>query len=714
MNLGVQYYRPPFPVDRYWEEDFRQIKESGLDTVQLWVVWAWVEPKPGQFQFDDYDRLVELAGRRGLNVVLSTLAEVHPYWIHRAVPGSEMIDHMGRQVISSNRNEIHFGITPGGCFDHPGVWERMQGFLSQVVTRYRSAPNLAGWDAWNELRWNVQADGLVCFCPHTIEAFRRWLSERFGGLEELNAAWLRRYGSWEDVFPGKLPDRPYTELMAWLNFLTWRANRHGKGRYDLMKGLDPTRPVTVHGGSPSPLHAGVPERYFYALDRGNDWFYADDLDGVGTSSFPIWENIDDAGFGMRVEFVRSAARGKRVWLSEVQGGRSAVGFNAYRPVDAFSQQRWIWNGLACGAEKILFWCWRNEVFGRESGGFGIAGDDGLAGERLAAMRASAGVIEEHAHLLENYRPAGPQIGVLFSPQTYYLAWAQENTARRPSIALQGYARALVRQSIPYVVVEEEHLEVLEGLKLLFLPHVLVTSEKTERALEEFVRKGGTLVCESECGAFNPAGLYRYPEDRFTARLAGIREMGRRNLEENEIELTLDGRSLRLSLAQWLTPVERSDGSPWDRERGAVLADGKDGALLVDVPVGQGRLILCGTYLGESFFEAWNPDFERFVAWACRSAGWEPEVSLHETQGAFAPDQKSFVYTKFGASGDRSVVFVFFPEGCDPAVLRFRKGFFRRPEVEEILSGRRLRLEEDERGQAVNVSPQHWRIAVLAG
>ena len=60
-------------------------------------VWAWVEPKPGQFNFDDYDRLVELAGRHGLNVVLSTIAEVHPYWIHREVPDSQMVDHLGRQ-----------------------------------------------------------------------------------------------------------------------------------------------------------------------------------------------------------------------------------------------------------------------------------------------------------------------------------------------------------------------------------------------------------------------------------------------------------------------------------------------------------------------------------------------------------------------------------------------------------------------------------------
>ena len=62
----------------------------------------------------------------------------------------------------------------------------MERFLTEVTLHYRSIPHLAGWDAWNELRWDVQADGIVCFCPHTLEAYRQWLDQRFGGLDGLN------------------------------------------------------------------------------------------------------------------------------------------------------------------------------------------------------------------------------------------------------------------------------------------------------------------------------------------------------------------------------------------------------------------------------------------------------------------------------------------------------------------------------------------------
>ena len=79
---------------------------------------------------------------------------------------------------------------------------------------------------------------------------------------------------------------------------------------------------------------------------------------------------------------------------------------------------------------ILFWCWRDEVFGRESAGFGLAGDDGLAEERRAAMRVTGGVIREYHDLINGYEPAKPEVGVLFSPQAYYLHWAQEGHADR--------------------------------------------------------------------------------------------------------------------------------------------------------------------------------------------------------------------------------------------------------------------------------------------
>ncbi|MBI4978802.1 MAG: beta-galactosidase [Spirochaetes bacterium] len=675
ITLGTQYYRAPFPENRYWEQDLKQMKESGLNTVQLWVLWGWVEAKQGTYNFSDYDRLVDIAQKYGLGVVLSTIAEIHPYWIHDAVPGSEMVTNMGVKVVSSNRGECHYGITPGGCFDHPGVWERMQSFIRATAERFGKAPHLRGWDAWNELRWNVNADGLVCYCDNTLATFRAWLEMQYGTLDGLNKAWRRRYSSFKEVMPGKMVGRPYTEMMAFNHFITARANAHAKLRYDTIKTIDKIHPVTVHGAQPSPYYAGDMNapHYVMPLDRGNDWSFVENTDGMGFSSFPKWGNQDDTTFAVRVSIGASAAtsNNKRMWLSELQGGRSSIGFvEPHLVVDAKSQQRWLWNGIAGGADTVLFWCWRDEVFGCESNGFGIIGNDGRRDERVVALKRTGKMLVDHEALLAAYKPLKGSVGVLFSPQTYYLYGAQDGKAGRVFNAMEGYCRALSRLNIPYTVVEEEHLAVLDGIKLLFIPKTMVIAEKTEKVIEAFINNGGTVVCESEFGAFDTAGVYRYPEDRFITRLTGIREIGRRNLPKGNTKnkdlpapaaYTINGIKASLFPAQWITPLTGS---------GTVLARHDEGALALETQCGNGRVIMIGTYLGENNRD--SLEMERFIGAIVAGAKIAAPVSVQSP----VPSGRNFVQIIAGKSSDKRVVFVFFPRECEckSAALSMTDGF----------------------------------------
>lgn len=715
IHLGTQYYRPPFPNERYWEDDIRQMADSGLNTIQLWVVWAWVEAKPGVFRYDDYDRLVELADKHGLEVVLSTIAAIHPYWIHRMVPGSEMVDNFGHKVVSSNRGECHYGLTPGGCFDHPGVWGRMRRFLEATTIHYLHTPHLFGWDAWNELRWNVQSDALVCYCDYTLNRFRTWLDDKYGGLEGLNTAWQRRYTSWDDVRPGKMPSRPYTDMMAFEDFIAWRSVQHAYDRCDVIKGIDPQRPVTVHGSQPTVLHGTDSYPANTALHRGNDWGLSDRIDGIGTSSFPKWGGLemDRALFINRIDFSASARQEKRLWLSELQGGRSNTGFNVAQSVDAASQQSWVWTGISAGADAILFWCWRDEVFGRETTGFGLAGNDGLAPDRLAALKKTGQVLEAHGDLLRTYEPAPAQVGLFFSPQSYYLYWAQDGTAHLPQLGIQGYARALTRQNIPYRVVEEEHLaQGLKGLKLLILPRVVVMDEPVAQALAGFVRRGGVLMVESETGAFGSNGIYRYPEDRFLTELTDAREVGRRRLEGNAVTLALGDETFTLPAAQWLTPLVDAGWSPGTNNEA-------EAALLKEVAVGDGRVLLCGTYLGDAYSQSAGDKataFEAFVAALTAHAGVVRPVTVVSS----TPEGSDFVHVRMGAAPAtasdialRPVAFVFTPSPATEVTLSFRPGTFG-DTVRDLLSGAELPVTHGDSSQTLTLGPTEWGVSVWVG
>lgn len=694
MQIGAQYYRPPFPARKRWEDDMKKMADSGLTSVQLWVLWSWVEAAPGVFVYDDYDRLAELAAKNNLNLVLSAIAELQPHWIHRIVPGSEMITRWGLKVVSTNRAECHFGITPGGCTDHPEVCGRMKTFFEKTVTRYRALPNLFGWDAWNELRWNVHAQDLVCYCPHTLRAFRTWLERKYGSLDKLNAAWQRRYCAWEDVEPGRSHHRPFTEMMAFQEFIMLRADRIALDRYNYIKSLDPERPVTVHAAQPCPYMAGWDSET--PVNRGNDWNFADKLDGVGTSSFPNWFAADWSDFAVRMETIRSAAGERRLWLSELQGGRASQGFTVQKPVAAADQQRWLFNGLAVGAEAILFWCWRDEVFTTEAGGFGIVGADGHAEQRVAALQKTRRFIDNNAELLAAYRPRRPEAGVLFSPQTYFLHWCIEGGAHTAANALQGYAKALVKAGIPCEIVEEEHIEALDGLKILFMPRTLVVTDKLAAALKKFVKRGGTLVLESECGAFDTNGIYLYPEERFLASLAGVRETGRRlPAEPMSLAVKAGGAKFTLKYSQWLTPIIVKGADVW--------AAHDDGALVAEKKAGKGRVIMIGTYLGEAALKGVSPGFQRFLEYLVNRAGAAPCVRVAPRKGQLP------AYARAGEAVGKNVVFVMCQEKAGAITIRFDAGPGPGAVMRDALGGGKYRLNDN---RAITFRAPAGRLLVL--
>jgi len=286
--LATQYYRAPFPRRERWRDDLAKIRATGFDAIGTLIPWAWVEPAPGAYEWDDHDELIEAAGDAGLKVIPCFMTEMQPLWIHRELPGMHMVDHTGRAVVSSQLSYTHFGLMPGACTDHPEVRERATAFMTALARRYAAADAILMWDCWNEMRWLTQADGWVCHCERTVEAFRAYLRDCYESLDGLNDAWQRRYRSWEDVVPAKLPCRTSTDAMAYAAFLSHRTANELRWRRAAVLDGDATRPVTAHTSFPAPWSTGEYTEYEPPLARGNDWELAELVDGFGSSHFPAW------------------------------------------------------------------------------------------------------------------------------------------------------------------------------------------------------------------------------------------------------------------------------------------------------------------------------------------------------------------------------------------------------------------------------------------
>jgi beta-galactosidase len=696
MFIGVQYYRPPFPEKRLWDEDLKKIKDWGIDAVQLWACWGWIEPSPEEFIFDDYDYIVEKAIKNGLKIVISTIAEIQPFWILREVPDGYMIDHLGKKVKSITRKECIVGLTPGGCTDNPKIREYMIRFLRKMGERYGKIEEVIGWDCWNETRWNVHSTGYVCYCPYSIEKFREYLKNKYKNLDGLNNSWKRRYKNWEDVFPGTTPGKGCTEMIEFLNFLSFRASEIMKFRADTLRSSGVKGIITAHCAAPSILSTGW--EWEQPLCRGNDWDFIDYLDGYGCSHFPFWGRFDDKIFGIRVEAVRSANQGKILWVSELQGGSARDGLSANIAVEGKAQQRWIWNAFSRGAKGLIFWCWRDEVFGHESGGFGISGNDGLKDERLKELKETKKTIKKYEELLNNYNPSLPSVGVVFEPNTYFLEWSFNGKIEKSIESLVGYLKALESLNIPYEVVETSHTDIIKNLKILILPFPIVISEKFAKIIEEFVYNGGILITEGDFEAFDELAFYRYPGiDRKTAYKLGISPVcDRQIIEDENFTLKIDKKTFNLKGKWWISPLS-------DEKNKVIGMDCKKRVIAINNSYGKGYIYAFGTFIGANYGSDKNFDrnFEDLLLYIFEKYNCLPDIKLSEKG-------KGIIY-RYGKTDNGILLFIINPENLEEVELRIPSEFIKKGIIQDLRSGRKIEIKDKVK---LKIVPESWNLFLL--
>ena len=237
---------------------------------------------------------------------------------------------------------------------------------------------------------------------------------------------------------------------------------------------------------------------------------------------------------------------------------------------------------------------------------GWPGRDGLAEERIALMKQTGSILREHNALLEAYRPDPAKVGVLFDPNGYNLEWAQDSVAARARDSVTAYLTALEHLQVPYTLVESSHLAALKDLKVLIAPFPIAVPDAAAGPIADFVRGGGTVLVESEAGAYTEEGIYRYPAaERPLAAALGIEDLGRRPLKTGEFRFAYGKESYDLRAAIWITPLLANGAT--------VLArDGAGNVLATARQSGKGTMIALGTFIGKGYAEARYGDFERFL------------------------------------------------------------------------------------------------------
>jgi beta-galactosidase GanA len=600
LYFGTQYYRPPTPAREDWDRDLAAIRALGMNLVKVWAIWGWMEPRPGHYEFDDLEQLLDLAHQHGLNVQINVAGvEMAPFWLDRICPG-------GRRVVNGifmpRQNSLC--CLPADfsafCPDHPEVGRRMTEFFRATAARFTAHPALMGWDAWNELM------GMGCYCAHTVAAYREWLRNKYGDeLDALSHAWRRRYMAWEDIRPPEHPRCGYADMVEWKTFLADHTAAQARQRYDALRAGDPVHPVMAHTSTPS-LHNG----------RGGLAWGDDDrklamlLDGWGVSWAPAETPIapENHGTTYTLDITRGAADGP-FWISELHASGPMVdGFTTRDSPPEYREQKfWIWTALAAQAKAVLFWQYRPELAGPEAPGWGIVRADGTFTERARQLGETGRILGKYNRELAAARPPRAPVAILYDPQIAMMQQA-EHSPELFAASLKGYHRLLWELNVTAEFLHPRDLDRLGDFPLAIFPFPALIADADARILRRYVENGGHLWTEAFMGQFDERWEARptVPPTEL-AELFGV-SFGERHGAKELGMVPPEGATIKLPDAfviEQMTPTPDAVVSAWAH------AGGKS-PLAVERQAGAGRTLCLGTLFGRAAGEM--PDTGDAAAW----------------------------------------------------------------------------------------------------
>ncbi len=605
LPYGAVYFRKSNPPKEDWERDYRQASEDGYNIFRHWFMWGSIETARGVYDWEDFDRQMDLAAQYGIKTIIAEITTCVPEWVFTQYPEALCETQEGHKATSQmGVSSAVGGFYEGVCLDTPVGKELIQSFLTALASRYKDHPALLGYDVWNECNYSHS----YCFCEDTKQAYRAWLKKKYGDIDALRKAWYRySLSGWEDVQPpAKL--ELYPECFDWLNFRKENAYSHMKWKLDLLRSIDPNCLLTAHGTAQSLENM--------ALGGSDEWMAAEHIEVYGLTFVQSRKGNEPYKQFSAVDLTRSGANGKPFWHAESAAGplwyqpqvvgRSREDGRITEPEDI---RQWNLTSLACGARGIICPRWRPLLDGPLFGAFGGYGMDGLPTDRsrMAEKIAHWANDPQQKELLAA-QPIGGEIGIVIVPgtQTATFLLSSFGAQNHYKDAVMGAYRAFFDLGFQPDFV---HIDQIDRYEKLYLPLPIQLGDSEIEKLTRWVEKGGILFSEGCPGYFNDLGKVRVGrEGDKLEQLFGVVQKDVEftpDLLENEI-LELDGR--KMYAGEYLQDYVVRTASPL-----AHNADGK--LLLVSNAFGKGRVFLMGTSpalgyschsdcLGQNQFFAW--------------------------------------------------------------------------------------------------------------
>ena len=624
LTLGVCYY-PEHWEERLWQDDLRRMKESGIEWVRIGeFAWSKIEPREGEFTFDFFDRFLDLCEKEGIRVIFGTPTCTPPAWLTEKYP--ETLNARQDGVLYRHGLRQHHNYTS----------ETYLRFCDRIVTQmamhYGRHPAIIGWQIDNEL--NCEINEYYSESDH--KAFRAYLKEQFGTLENLNEKmgtvfWNQTYTDWEEIFLSRPVTthgyNPHMKLME-KRFFSHVVSRYCERQCEILRKYIPQEVFITTNGVFDHLDShGMTQRCLSFMTYDDYPNFAFD---EGTHPEKPGA-MNDRGNSWSLTRCRSIS--PNFGIMEQQSGPGGWVSRMRQPAPKPGQMRlWAWQSIAHGADFVSFFRWRTATMGTEIYWHGILNYDNEPNRRLREVATLAG---ETARLSD--LPGTRYRARIAMVKDYSNEWDSrlDNWRRQDRISDYGWYEAsqVCHAPMDFVYLPEEDsgytvtLEDLLAYDLLIYPHPSILTKERAALLRQYAEKGGTLILGVRTGYKDEYGRCPMrPMPGYAMDLAGVKVEDFTLLSSADAPETVVWGGERLPAPEFnevLLPL------PGTRAVGFFCGNYYDGRpALTERRVGKGTVY----YYGAAFSRETAAQFlkklgmdETFRRWV--SAPWDVEVAV---------------------------------------------------------------------------------------
>ena len=489
--FGAQYYRAPTPEKSNWENDIRQMKKLGFNSVKFWVQWRWTHRGENEFYFEDIDNLMDIAYENGLRVTINIIFDVAPIWLYKKYPNAKQVTADGEIIEPQSAGHRQIGGFPGPCYNHDGAKKERVKFLEETVKRYSNHPALDMWDVWNEpeqcgLYREPKLGKLTCYCDNCRKKFINKMLKKYGTIAELNKVWGKCYSSPDEIETPK-NGSTFADFIDYREFMLDTMTEEANLRIETVKKIDKKHIVYLHT---VPNTSSV----FNSLTGVDDFAMSENCDVFASTNFaqPIWSIL-----------TKSAAQSKTAYNVECHIGSGSIGMHQ-RQISYEDLVHDLVPQLGMGIKGFMFWQYRPETLGIESPAWGTANLDGSEGCIYKAAEKFNKEITPIIPEIMRGKPQKPKIAIWKSRKNEIFNFCVKDNLKEFSAAYENYVNAIYYSNYDCIVVDDNIIEQnkLDGISLLIMPICYALTEETANGIVRALENGTSVLCEAHLGGYN--------------------------------------------------------------------------------------------------------------------------------------------------------------------------------------------------------------------